>query len=601
MKKIPPPIPTPKLPAPPPGLAADVVSMADSSPAMTDDTFIAQCEADYERAEITTLAHLAPGSSAPTHVFAVVELLHKHLEPNPLIGLAPERGGYPRRTDLGSRGGKLFLQRWHVPVREGIHWYRACTAGSMTVPGKDPSKPTVVQLAQFGDDPPWPYLVVEVENFWPHSEFWGARPGGSRWHRILPLTPVEITNGWEASDFEKARDFFMSETHVDLLSRSVLLGSSHLRLPNPVFRDLHQRVGSDWRSVTFDLELHPGQSLDELELTFWNQRSWGATSVWRMTLQPGMNVLRVPEGVEQVAHAVSCKKRGLLKQSESSGFIREIVGSMNVITEQRRVETPKGSYTVGVSGTSQPIHVGTPRPAGALTRLAADEGQQRTQKAWAETAFRWFDKDSVAGTQAIRDIIRSATKSVDLLDPYFGRGDLLEVALSTTRHGLPFRVLTSHDFCASGEDPDLKIECGDALAKTLDSVRSQDPRLNIEINVMPGQKSPVHDRFLIVDGTVWVLGASLNEFGNRGSLLMKLPSPPTHSDGGTPMFSVSKNIFDEHWDRAETTSTPLHDWVKRRAASRVGAQKRGTLKGRVQATKTALEEALRRIREVWRA
>ncbi|WP_437598556.1 VPA1262 family N-terminal domain-containing protein [Sorangium sp. So ce590] len=575
--------------------------MTDSSPAVaSDDAFVAQCEVDYSIAEITALAHVAPGATVPAHMLAVVELLHKHLEPNPLIGLAPNRGGYPRRVDLGARGGKLLVQRWHLSVREGVQWYRACASGSMKVPGKDPSKPTVVQLGQLGDDPPWPYLVVEVEKFWPHSEFWGDRPGGSRWHRLLPVVPVDITNGWGTSDFEKARDFFMSEVHVDLLSRSVLLGSCHLRLPNPAFRNLHQRVGSDWRSVTFELELHPGQSLDELELTFWNQRSWGATSVRSMTLQPGMNVLRVPEGVEQVAHAVSCKKRGLLKHSESAGFIGAINMTMNLVSEQRRVETPKGRYTVGVSGESQPIQVGTPRPLGALTRLAADEGQQRTQEAWTETSFRWFDKDSVAGTQAIRDIIRSASKSVDLLDPYFGRGDLLEFALSTTRHGLPFRVLTSHDFCTSGEDPDLRIERGDALAKTLDSVRAQDPRLNIEIKVMPGQKSPVHDRFLIVDGTVWVLGASLNEFGSRGSLLMKLPASPLHGTSGLRAFSVSASVFDAHWG----TSDSMPDWVKQRAASRTGSRRSSraaTLKERVLSTKSTLEEALRRVREVWRA
>ncbi|WP_204984984.1 hypothetical protein, partial [Streptococcus alactolyticus] len=61
-----------------------------------------------------------------------------------------------------------------------------------------------------------------------------------------------------------------------------------------------------------------------------------------------------------------------------------------------------------------------------MVRLAEDEVSQRTHKAWAEIAFRWFDNDSVAGTQAIRDIIQSASRSVDLLDPYFGRGDLLE-------------------------------------------------------------------------------------------------------------------------------------------------------------------------------
>lgn len=560
----------------------------------TDEAFVAQCEADYTIAEITGVAHIAPGKgSTPTLLLAVVELLHGHLEPNPLVDLDTDHGGYPRRTNLGSRAGTLVVQRWQVSVRQGIKWYRDCVNGSICVPSRDPSKPTVVQLPQLGDDPPWPHLLVEVEKFWPHSEFWGDRPGGSRWHRLIPTTPVNVTQDWEASDFEKARTFFMAQVHVDVLSRSVLIGSCHLRLPNPIYRDLHQRVGSDWRSVTFDVDPYPTQPLNGLELTFWNQRSWGATSVRLMTLQPGINVLDVPEGVEQVAHAVVCEKRGLLKLSQSAGFIGAISMTMNLISEERRVETLKGKYTVPVSGSSQPIEVGTPRPVGALTRLAADEGQQQTQRAWAETAFRWFDNDSVAGTQAIRDIIRSASDSVDLLDPYFGRGDLLEFALSTTKHGLPFRVLTSHDFCTSGDEPDLKIERGAALSKTLDSVRAQDPRLNIEIKVMPGQKSPVHDRFLIVDGTVWVLGASLNEFGSRGSLLMKLPASPVHGTNGSPAFSVSMSVFDAHW----AASDSIADWVERRAASRTNA----TLWQRAMTTKNILGKALRRVREVWRA
>ena len=111
--------------------ATDGVQAADlSAPGTLEDAFIAQCEADYTLAEITAIAHVGPGKS-PTHVLAVVELLHKHLEPNPLIGLPPESDGYPRRIDLGARGGKLLVQRWHLPVREGIQWYRACANGSM--------------------------------------------------------------------------------------------------------------------------------------------------------------------------------------------------------------------------------------------------------------------------------------------------------------------------------------------------------------------------------------------------------------------------------------------------------------------------------------
>src|SRR5436853_7182643 len=101
--------------------------MTDSSPPVTsDEAFLAKCEGDYTVAEITALAHVKPGATAPTHVLAVVELLHKHLEPNPLIGLTPNSGGYPRQIDLGARGGKLLVQRWHLSVREGIRWYPAC-------------------------------------------------------------------------------------------------------------------------------------------------------------------------------------------------------------------------------------------------------------------------------------------------------------------------------------------------------------------------------------------------------------------------------------------------------------------------------------------
>jgi len=522
------------------------------------DAFVKQCEADYRIAEITTVAHLpSDKTKPPTHLLAVVELLHKHLEANPLVGLGPEADGYPRWRNLSAQGGTVIVQRWHLSVSEGIAWYRACAEGSMAVPNPR-KKPTVVPLGQLGDDPPWPHHVIETDLFWEHCEFWGARPGGSRWHRLLRLDLIDVTKGWKATDVEKAREFLLAEIHIDLLSRSVLVGSCHLRLPNPVFRSLDLREGSDGRSILVDVDAYPNASCDDLELIYWNRRAWGATSVQNLTLKPGMNVLPMPEGVERGADSVRCKKRGLLAQTESFGFFRAFEISMTLVSEQRRVAAPKGDYTVGVSGDEPiPIHVGTPRPEGALSRLAEDQARQQKQAAWAATAFQWFDKDSVAGTLAIREIIQTASKAVELLDPYFGRDDLLEFALATTRRQLPFRVLTSHDFCTSREETDVKREFGDALAEALDSVRAQDSRLNIVIKVMPGQKSPVHDRFLIVDGTVWVLGASLNEFGSRGTLLMKLPANPE-------TFSVLANIFEPHW----ASSTALGEWVAQRAAVR---------------------------------
>ncbi|MBL8918113.1 MAG: hypothetical protein JNJ54_04560 [Myxococcaceae bacterium] len=573
----------------------------------TDEAFTAQCDADYVSAEITAIAHLGSEAGTLTHLLAVVELLHGELEANPLIGLGPKAGGYPRSVDLGKRGGRILLQKWTSPVRAALDWYRGCAGGEMLVPG--PRAPTRVQLGQLGSDPPWPHLVVEVEDFWEHSQFWGDRPGGSRWHRLLPLVPVEITTGWEVSDYEKAREFLMAEAHIDLLSRSTLLGSCHLRLPNPVYRRLHQHVGDDWKSITFEVVPFPNRANEPLELTFWNRRAWGATEVRRLPLHAGPNVLNIPEGVEQVAHAVVSPTRGLLEQSEVAGFIASMRVEMNLVTEQRRIQGPPRTdggasrgQTVGVVGHSSVMEIGDARPVEALSRLATDEDQQNVKKAWSRLSVQWFDRDKTAGTQAVRDIIGTASKRLHLLDPYFGASDIA-YALGTTRHGLPIRILTSHDFCTTRNE-DLGVENGEVLLRTLDTVLAQDSRFKIEIKVMAGGKSPVHDRFLIVDDAVWLLGASLNEFGSRGTLLLRLPASPKDREGSAPSFSVSRDVFDEHWSRPPGQSTPLRDWVKQRAADRTGAQVPPAPKSitdRVNKTKTLLAEALRRIREVWRA
>ncbi len=201
------------------------------------------------------------------------------------------------------------------------------------------SGPTTVQLPQLEEDPPWPHLVVESHEFWEDSPFWGERPGGSRWHRLIPTVPVEIAEGWNASDVDKARAWLVDQIHVDLLSRSVLAGSCHLRLPNPLYRRLTRRVDDSWRAIEFRLTPYAGVDLATLELTHWNRRGPGERRPF-----------------------CACRwGRG-------------------------------------------------PRRGHALPRLADDESQRRAAELWGQLRVRWFDEDAKAGRQAVRDIIRGATK-----------------------------------------------------------------------------------------------------------------------------------------------------------------------------------------------
>ena len=62
----------------------------------------------------------------------------------------------------------------------------------------------------------------------------------------------------------------------------------------------------------------------------------------------------------------------------------------------------------------------------------------------------------------------------------------------------------------------------------------------------------MHDRFLIVDGTVWLSGNSLHTLGERAGVIVRLPDP-------TPIISGIKAFW--------LSSPTLSDWLGKRPAS----------------------------------
>jgi hypothetical protein len=586
-------------------------STGTSSPPSTtpaDESFILQCEADYTIAEVTTVAYQPSSNKSFTHLLGIVELLPKGIEANPNIGRPPDKDGYPRRLKISDRAGTLYVQRWHQTPRKAIHWYRSCLSGTMAVPGRSrkgvPSD-NIVSLPELGEDPPWPNTVVEQVPFWDDEgiNFWGKRPGGARWHRLLPTTPVEVTRDWSLEDWEKARQLLQKEIHIDLFSRSVLLGSCHLLLPNPVFRSSSLRTTNNDTVLQLDLIPYPGQSLVGLELIIWNQRPWGVSSVMSRPITSPRTSAPIPEGIEETAHAVICPKRGLLLKTKESGFIGAVNFEMNIQTEQRRIQVPPRSkkgeaetYHVGVIDSPVTILAGTPRDPKVLGRLAQDEDTVRANSIWNQLRVQWFDKDANAGRQAIRDIIGSARKRVDMLDPYFGANDLMSFAVATSVRGLPVRILTSSDYCQT-LDSEHQIESGELLMRTLHSIRAQDPQLSIDIKVMPGKKSPIHDRFLIVDGTTWVLGASLNEFGDRGTLLIRLPPPPRGSGPRSEAISIPDDVFNKRWLDPVNHAEPIEEFVAGRKARR----QHRSWQDRVRETMNLCLRTYRDVQELWRA
>lgn len=75
----------------------------------------------------------------------------------------------------------------------------------------------------------------------------------------------------------------------------------------------------------------------------------------------------------------------------------------------------------------------------------------------------------------------------------------------------------------------------------------------IEIKVMTGDKPLIHDRFLIIDDEVWFSGNSLNDIGNRLSMLIRLPNPGE-------ILDVLKELESKPERRIET----MEEWKNKR-------------------------------------
>ena len=71
---------------------------------------------------------------------------------------------------------------------------------------------------------------------------------------------------------------------------------------------------------------------------------------------------------------------------------------------------------------------------------------------------------------------------------------------------------------------------------------------------MPGKRPTIHDRFLFAGERHWMLGASINGFGKRGTLMVIVPDPE-------PLAEDLRSVWD--------SSLTLTDWLADRTVEGV--------------------------------
>jgi hypothetical protein len=518
---------------------------------------LATFDEDYEKAVV----HLAWARHAKTNdrtlLFAMVELLPVEVPP-------PLDDGEQQTRLGGSSAHWVYVRRWVVPARRALDWHLSCRRGVAMMPddsgeiasGEEVPEATL-QLAQLGEVPPWPTLVcVSGEsNTVPFCPPWHEFP---RVHHLIPLAAFRIDELWpKESERTTAIRWLEDRLHFSLEEYPEYWGSVHLVAPNPVYRAMHTKLTSQMpprESVLVRFQPRAGKSVEGLELTYTEKEPWGPLDVRHVTVRSPLVRLAFEREVEATREDVVDPTRGVLRASyHESEFLKDISLNVTVNASPPRLEihAPGGYYEVNRRSRREvsPAEA-TPTSPSANSQLLEAQHVRKVRRAAEAQDQRWFSGKKADAMTSIRALVCVAEREILVIDPYFGPDELFDFMFAVETEEVPIQILTSSELLKQSSSlHGRRSTMGESLLAQQAHVATLENMNPVEIRVMTGKRPPIHDRFLLIDRSIWLLGSSLNEFGSRGTMMVALPDPEP---------------VREHLLKAWNDATALRRWVEGR-------------------------------------
>jgi hypothetical protein len=325
--------------------------------------------------------------------------------------------------------------------------------------------------------------------------------------------------------------------HVNLAEYQEYLGSAVYISPDPVIRQIdHFRVpAGDGRGERIAYRFVPrqGQGLGGVFITSFDKEARLLTNFETRPV-PADGILDVEKGAcdGQYGFVVTHEQHGVLAYQPFASFVRQMEVRTHVHSGQRRkVRVPLGNakdsptmeYEAAAGSELVSTSVlGDAGSSGAGVRVEA-EARARDRRAEAQRyGQRWFPENSREEAAAfVQDLLRTARTRVMIADPYLASLQLSQFLYALHGRGVDVKLLTTKE-AFSPEKPATKM---DMLLDFKHSLQELEQYQSLKPSVRVFSASSLHDRFLVVDDDVWMVGNSLNALGEKASMVVRLPNP----------------------------------------------------------------------------
>jgi hypothetical protein len=129
----------------------------------------------------------------------------------------------------------------------------------------------------------------------------------------------------------------------------------------------------------------------------------------------------------------------------------------------------------------------------------------------------------------LAELFKDVTGEIRICDPYYGIGTLLR--LDSLKHCSPIKFLSK--------------QCDKSEAQLLPRALKEWQRQHGDVEFRENVGTDLHDRFILSDSELILLGHGLKDVGNKDSFVVRIPS----SLAGDMLKSV-RNSFDAKWTSA---------------------------------------------------
>ncbi|ACK86379.1 VPA1262 family N-terminal domain-containing protein [Methylorubrum extorquens] len=449
----------------------------------------------------------------------------------------------------GTRGLTLVYGQTAMSVAEGLAWYEAARDGQLHVPRRAGN---AVHATPFASEPAWGALLAEVS-----APFAAPWHDGPRIHRLVPMSDVALeVSGLRGDGTEEqigvteaarrrrrglahSREWFARRIGFDAWQWDDWLGAVALIAPNPLCRTLltsiHERCPTTGaETILVEAEPREGADLSTLTVELLERRADGWARSWPFVLDAyGRGIVTLGGRAASVGLTARCNVRGLLAHREPAPFWRTVNWSMGFAAQRGRVAVPSGGrarpaatqdftfYDVQHHSIGEaPTEVAVSR----LSRLVSRREVRRGTTADDELIFVPGDRERAV--DFIRARLGRATTRALVVDPFVEPRDLYEFGIQDRRRGLATTFLRSPaGLNAATSLPDLGTHpLGHHLQLQTRHLRGQ---LGADAPVVLLMNTIVfHDRLLVVDDAVWMMGHSLNQVGlTEISTMVRLRAP----------------------------------------------------------------------------